>query len=217
MKKHTAIFAILSGLMFFNFLSCQKEEIVQSNTEINSESNFEVETKSQTRDRRFHWRCPECGFQNGGWTSECSVCGEDYSQDMADLVISLWLQEETLISTITVPANWGGGEPRPGSIQLSGYVFTAIPPTEWYETQVAMNYYNQYMGNILLTDEYKEAFNYAWYKVTHILYPGVHMSVRVESLYDRWFLNYARYLTGQKGQGLKDGSRAAVQAFANRM
>ena len=204
-------------LMLLCFLSCQKGEILNLNAKLNYENNSEVMTKSQTNDRRFHWLCPECGFLNGGWTSECVVCDEEYSQDMADLVVSLWLQEETLISTITVPANWNGNEPSPGSIQLSGNEFTAIAPTAWYESQVAMSYYNQYMGNIMLTDEYKEAFNYAWYKVTHILYPGVHMSTRVESLYDRWFLNYGRYLTGQKGQGLKDGSRAAVEAFANRI
>ena len=72
------------------------------------------------------------------------------------------------------------------------------------------------MNSILLTEDYKEAFNYAWYKVTHILYPGKQMTAIVESEYDKWMLSNGRYLSGNKGQGIKDGSKAAVKAFVNR-
>lgn len=144
-------------------------------------------------------------------------CPGEYSPDMADLVISMWMVAKTQISTITVPPGWyGDEEPAPGSIQISESVFTAVAPTEWYETTNAQKYYNQYMNSILLTEDYKEAFNYAWYKVTHILYPGKQMTAIVESEYDKWMLSNGRYLSGNKGQGIKDGSKAAVKAFVNR-
>ena len=125
-------------------------------------------------------------------------CPGEYSPDMADLVISMWMVAKTQISTITVPPGWyGDEEPAPGSIQISESVFTAVAPTEWYETTNAQKYY-------------------AWYKVTHILYPGKQMTAIVESEYDKWMLSNGRYLSGNKGQGLKDGSKAAVKAFVNR-
>ena len=193
--------------------SCNKEQI-ECQTPITSD----VEVATRAEGRRFHWKCPACGLLNGGWRSKCicrDVAGE-YSPDMADLVLQMWLMEQTVITTITVPCNWGSGEPAPGSIQLTDVIFTAAAPPEWYETTAAQKYYDQYMNSILITETYKEAFNYAWYKVTHILYPGKHKSFLVESEYDKWMLRQGRNLSGDKGQGLKDGSKAAVKAFANR-
>ncbi len=42
------------------------------------------------------------------------------------------------------------------------------------------------------------------------------MTAIVESEYDKWMLSNGRYLSGNKGQGIKDGSKAAVKAFVNR-
>lgn len=202
---------ILAALSACILVSCNKEQIeYRSNT-----SDTEIATRTDVR--RFHWKCPTCKLINGGWRSQCTcAAGTKYSPDMADLVIQMWLMDKTVISTITVPSNWGGGEPAPGSIQLTDDTFTATAPPEWYETTTAQKYYNQYMNSILITETYKEAFNYAWYKVTHILYPGKHKISLVESEYDKWMLRQGRNLSGDKGQGLKDGSKAAVKAFADR-
>ncbi|MCM1177535.1 MAG: hypothetical protein NC308_00610 [Clostridium sp.] len=52
--------------------------------------------------------------------------------------------------------------------------------------------------------------------IDNILYPGVQKASVVKSEYDKWMLSSGRKLTGDKGQGLKDGSKAAVNAFVNR-
>lgn len=208
----------LSVILFF-VCSCQKSDYVFSESTCGQNKTMQASTKSSGSERRFHWICKKCGMLNGGWNSNCVCCGTAYSPDMADLVLQMWMVADELIRTIDNPGGDNKGvekEPAEGSIQISNTEFTAIQPPKWYDTSAAQKYYNQYMNNILLTDDYKEAFNYAWYKVTHILYPGKHMKTKVESEYNKWRLKVGNKLSGNTGSGLKDGSYAAVQAFINR-
>lgn len=45
----------------------------------------------------FHWRCPDCGFFNGGWRNNCYECGEEYESNHGDLLLSIVLLESHLI------------------------------------------------------------------------------------------------------------------------
>lgn len=48
-------------------------------------------TQAQTRAARssWHWKCPSCGFYNGGWKSNCSYCGKTYSSEHRDLIYTI--------------------------------------------------------------------------------------------------------------------------------
>lgn len=153
---------------------------------------------------------------NGPWSSTCISCGQMYSPAVSDLVVILWREVQTVVNTIP-GLNGGHDEPTQGSIEVSDGRFTAIVPPSWYEISGSIKYYDKYMDNILLKPEYKEAFNYAWYKTTHILYPKYHNAVRVKSDYDKWRVSYANHLKDDYGVGFKDGTQAAVDAFISYM
>lgn len=96
--------------------------------------------------------------------------------------------------------------------------FPAYGPEPWYESPGPLSYYNKIKNSSTyrLTPGYAEAADYAWYQTTHILYPRLHDKNTVQRKYDRFILTEGRNLTGFTGQGLKDGSKAAVDAFVAR-
>lgn len=80
-----------------------------------------------------------------------------------------------------------------------------------------MKYYNDLKksSTYKLTPGYAEGVDFAWYRTTHILYPGLHDRTKVESTFTKFRLRESKNFEGFNGQGLLDGSEAAVKAFVN--
>lgn len=100
-------------------------------------------------------------------------------------------------------------------LQLRGNIFPAYEPEPWYETAGALKYYNEVKKSSAyrLTPGYAEAADYAWFRTTRILYPNAHRKTDVEKQYTRFMLENGKHFTGFKGQGIKAGCQAAIDAF----
>ena len=111
--------------------------------------------------------------------------------------------------------SYGGGTLPEKKIELPDGSFLLSEPEKWYETSCALKYYNNLKNSSTyrLTPGYAEGVDFAWFRTTHVLFPKYHDKNKVEQLYDRFILSEGRNLTGFKGQGIKDGSKAAVEAF----
>lgn len=110
-----------------------------------------------------------------------------------------------------------GGASGVKGIQITPVKFAAYLPEPWYETSGAMKYYNDLKksSTYKLTPGYAEGVDFAWYRTTHILYPGLHDRTKVESTFTKFRLRESKNFDGFNGQGLLDGSEAAVKAFVN--
>lgn len=187
-----------------------------------SESDYQVYSNDDSimRTRSFgdngDWICNYCETKNFEWKTVCVVCGTKYSEYHANFVTTLW---NILTDTGFVTEIAGLNESNIGNrIQLPNKKFPSISPEPWYDNNGAIKYYNDLKNSFAyrFTPDYAEGVDYAWYITTHILYPGKHNKTTVEKAHDKWVLNEARYLEGNKGNGIKDGTKAAIQAFVNR-
>lgn len=118
-----------------------------------------------------------------------------------------------IVNKVTTGPDFGV---TPDKIELPNGDFLLSQPKEWYETSCALKYYNNLKNSSTyrLTPGYAEGVDFAWFRTTHVLFPKYHSVIAVERAYDRFRLNEGRNLTGFKGQGILDGSKAAVEAFA---
>lgn len=183
---------------------CGKNDLIPDQT---------VPCDSKTRaSSEFHWRCPDpmCGFLNSYWHQKCLICGKDYSEPHGYLLTDLL---KTIKTQVKIGPNFGA---TPDIIELPSGDFLLSQPEEWYETSCALKYYNNLKNSSTyrLTPGYAEGVDFAWFRTTHVLFPKYHNVTNVERIYDRFRLNEGRNLTGFKGQGILDGSKAAIEAFA---
>lgn len=183
---------------------CGKNDLILDQT-------IPCDSKTRGADE-YHWRCPRpgCGFLNSCWQQKCLVCGEDYSEPHGYLLTELM---SIIVNKVTTGPDFGV---TPDKIELPNGDFLLSQPEEWYETSCALKYYNNLKNSSTyrLTPGYAEGVDFAWFRTTHVLFPKYHSVIAVERAYDRFRLNEGRNLTGFKGQGILDGSKAAVEAFA---
>lgn len=199
-------FFILLSIFSFMLLSCEKDAREAITPPDNQ--NPELATKS-AYDDLYTWVCDACNTRNSKVFSICRSCGTEYSPEHVDYIIERWREVQTIITTFPIQ-----GEAEQ-TVQLASNLFTAIEVPAWYNTSHSISIYNSYLNSLVIPPDYVEAFNYAWYKTTRILYPGQHNKNSIESSFTRWRLSVASVLTGQKGSGLKDGTQAAVEAFVD--
>lgn len=187
--------------------SCNKEDLTSDRTN----QNETTETRSSSE---YHWRCsnPTCGMLDSSWQTKCISCGRDYSETHGILISDFIKVAKSFIKI----GSYGGGRPPENKIELPDGSFLLSEPEKWYETSCALKYYDKLKNSSTyrLTPGYAEGVEYAWFRTTHVLFPKYHDINKVERLYDMFILNEGRNLTGFKGQGIKDGSKAAVEAFA---
>lgn len=168
-----------------------------------------------TRASEFHWRCidPICNFSlNGGWRNFCSACGADYNPIHGNLILSFSdVIMKPVGSTNIPPTSSDGG----GRIELPNKLFMTYAPPPWYENSTSLKYYNDLKTMYYYaTPDYAEGVDFAWYRTVRILYPKIANVATIENLFDKFLVNEGRDLRGPNGTGIKDGSKAAVKAFA---
>ncbi|WP_143256576.1 hypothetical protein [Alistipes sp. An54] len=157
-----------------------------------------------------HWIC-DCHMRNLGWQNRCSACGKEYSEPHGQLILRF---SDYIKANVTFTT---GNDNDFNRIELPTGQFPAYAPEPWYETTGSMSYYNAIKNSSIyrLTPGYAEAADYAWYRTVRILYPGIHIRTTVEREFNEFRLSEGRNLTGFKGQGLLDASKAAIEAFVN--
>lgn len=199
---------LLAGILSCTVLSnCSKIE------ESTIDNSVPIPTLlAQTRAAEFHWRCAYCGFLNRGGRSTCAACNKEYNGTHSRLILNLFDLVGNKVKT-TIEGENGGAQ----WIQVTPTEFAAYLPEPWYETSGAMKYYNDLKNSSTykLTPGYAEGVDFAWYRTTHILYPGLHDRTKVESTFTKFRLRESKNFEGFNGQGLLDGSEAAVKAFVN--
>ncbi len=165
----------------------------------------------------YHWTCPKCKFWNMGFRNYCSICNTAYDPHLSDLTTCMFRIVEHFVE---FKRDIGGGgidytPDDPNLLQLPNLKYPAYPPKPWYESTAAMKYYNQMRKEsaYMLTPGYAEAAEYAWFRTTRILYPGVHKKSEVEKEYNRFMRENSKNFTGFKGDGIKAGSKAAIDGF----
>ena len=195
---------VVGGGLFVS--SCNKEELISDRTD----QNETLETRSSSE---YHWRCsnPTCGMLNSSWQTKCISCNHDYSETHGILISDFIKVAKSYIKI----GSYGGGTLPKKKIELPDGSFLLSEPEKWYETSCALKYYNSLKNSSTyrLTPGYAEGVDFAWFRTTHVLFPKYHDKNKVEQLHDRFILSEGRNLTGFKGQGIKDGSKAAVEAF----
>lgn len=205
-----SIFILFMGIISGPLLnSCSQEDFGDQLANNN--------TQAQTRAARssWHWKCPSCGFYNGGWKSNCSYCGKTYSSEHRDLIYTILdclTQHLKIIETIEGVGGSAGDTNR--TIEIDTNKFPARVPEAWYETSRSLKYYEElknmtYVG----IPEYAEGVEFGWYRTVRTLYPGDTKVERVGTTYDKWLISSGKYLTDQRGRGIKAGSKAAIKAF----
>lgn len=152
---------------------------------------------------------------NSPWQNNCVSCNKSYSEEHGYAVTTFVNMVATSIQT-TLPGDTGGNT-NAGSIQLPDMTWTITVPQKWYETTSVINYYNTWMGDILLPPDYRNGFEVAWYRTVRVLYPGLHNNMTtLEREHRDWEWEYRssiRSKYGQFGTGLLDGTEAAVTAY----
>lgn len=198
-KKLSITFVI--GICGLLFNSCGNDCPIIDHVD----DNGPIMTKTTSE---FHWECT-CGFINGGWKNNCSACGKEYSPSHGRLLLSFMDAISTTVGTTVA----GGDDVN--RIELPGLIYPLYAPEPWYETATALRFYNALKTLYYSSNrEYAEGVDFAWYRTTRTLYPGITKSVVIESLYDKFIVNEGRELKGAKGSGIKDGAKAAIEAFA---
>lgn len=199
---------IAGGGLFLN--GCSKEDLV-------GDQPIQKEDASLlTRASGFHWQCTyqDCRFSlNGGWRNYCSACGKEYNASHGRLVLSF----SDAISR-TVGFDSGGGlmnDDNVGNrIELPKKLFLSYGPGSWFETSASLKYYENLKTLFYHSDSaYAEGVDFGWYRTIRVLYPKISNLTTIERLYDQFIINEGRYLTGSNGKGIKDGSKAAIDAF----
>ena len=208
-KKRQMMLFLLVAMCVFGlfFTACNNEKLPELN---------KSELSSRALNPKFHWTCPECGFLNAAWRNTCTdpACGEKYSTPHANLCLSFM---GLISSSIEITTELSGVSDEYHPIELGDGTFPSYLPTAWYEESGPQGLYNEHerlrLTSMFLTDEYWEGFEFGWYRTTRILYPQYHQPVRVESAYTRFMLNNNSLFTGDKGDGIKDGTELAIEAF----
>ena len=210
MKKILVKKEVLCSLIFCILLlnGCQKEELALSN-------NDDVATGVATRALSgFHWKCPKCGFLNGGWRSTCSNLGCDgvYEESHGDMLLSLITSMKDVIELVEA----GGGPIDPNRIEIKKNLFPAIAPEPWYEEAIAVRYYETFRSTSTdsANSSFIEAYDFAWYRTVRVLYPYRHTVAAVNREFSIYNTRVGPTLKRTaKGRGILEGTRAAVQAF----
>lgn len=198
-EKLLLVLIITCSGLFLN--SCSKDDLITDKT---SQDVAPIKTRASAE---FHWRC-KCGFLNGGWNNYCTSCKKEYSTPHGKLILNFGDAVKTQIKTITTPS-------YPKQIELPNRLYLAYPPETWYDSSASVKFYNNlktlyYHSN----PEYAEGVDFAWYRTVRMLYPRITNVTTAESIFDRFLINEGRLLTGANGSGIKDGSKAAIEAFA---
>lgn len=141
-----------------------------------------------------------------------AACGEPYSEPHGVLILSLIDQIKSTVKFNTTGPDVDKDYNR---IELPNMKFPTYAPEPWYETPCALKYYNEIKNSssYRLTPDYAEGAEFAWYRTVRSLYPKYHNASKVEREYDMFIINEGRNLKGFKGQGIKDASKAAIEAF----
>lgn len=190
----------------FTFNSCTKEELIE-NQSIQNDKQIETRAASE-----FHWRCPSCGNLNAGWRESCLSCSKSYSPIHGDLVLSIL---DVISRNVSISGGVVGREGNDRLIQLPQNFFPDRAPEPWYESGVALNYYDRLKTmNYYALPEYAEGVDFGWYRTVRTLYPKITDVLQAKNQYDKWLVGAGRGLKGNNGTGIKDGSKAAVDAFA---
>lgn len=213
MKMHTLFQKVLfiamiigSGLILN---SCTNDALVVDQSNPN-------EAIAKTRATTWHWRCPKCGFLNSAWRDNCANCNKSYSPEHGELIMDFLQSVADKIEIL--PGNAGGGIGGQGDdrlIQLPGNMFPARAPEPWYESAIAIRYYNKLKNSdrYFVYEDYAEGVEFGWYRTVRSLYPKITSKLGLDMKFDKWSINAGRFLKGQNGQGIKDGAKAAVTAF----
>lgn len=110
-----------------------------------------------------------------------------------------------------------GGDYNDNRIQLPHLEYTVKAPEPWYDTYKSQTFYEKEKTLFYYSDPvYAEGVDLGWYRTVRVLYPGQTNVVKMERAYDRWLLGDGRLMRDTFGQGLKAGTKAAVDAFAAR-
>lgn len=203
-------------MLFILNLSCTKLQSDYTNQQ-NYDFNHNCTTKATQS--AWHWKCKKCGMLNGGWRNNCVNCKEEFNKQHGAVIVTFLDLIQNKIQ-ISLPETGGGNSNTnplgEGSIQLPDGTFTITKPGTWYEGTVAMQMYNELIGQYSLKPaEYIEAADVAWYRTVRALYPKYHKKTVVEQQYTKWKLNASKELKnlGWTGPGILDGTDAAVKAF----
>lgn len=169
----------------------------------------------------FHWQCNtgNCNFAlNGGWQNYCSACNQPYNPVYDYLVTTFYDMVESMVK-VDYTISGGTGKATDATvgnrIELPGRLFLEYAPT-WYETATAKKYYTDITKSFIYTSnpDYAEGVDFAWYHTVRILYPKMTNLGMAQRAYDRFIVGEGTNLKGQKGTGIKAGSKAALNAFA---
>lgn len=210
MKNILVKIGVLCSLIFcISFLNgCQKEELTLSN-------NDDVATGVTTRVLSgFHWKCPRCGFLNGGWRSTCTNldCNGEYEASHSDMLLGFVKAMTNVIKLVGAE----GGPIDPNRIEIKKNLFPAIAPEPWYEEAIAVRYYET-ARSVSMDSANKlflEVYDFAWYRTVRVLYPYRHTVAAVNREFSIYNTRIGPTLKQTaKGRGILEGTRAAVQAF----
>lgn len=163
----------------------------------------------------FHWACkdPNCRYTlNAPWQNYCIRCRKEYDAGYGNYTLSCLLSISTAVKVSKEIT--GGGKEHP--LELQTRVYPAFPPPEWYESAIAMKYYNELINswNGRFLPGYLDGVKYGWYRTTRSLYPGITKSATLDTDYDKFIISGgARDLTGNEGKGVLDATKAAIDAF----
>lgn len=176
------------------------------------------EMSTLTKTSVFHWTCQHCRFTlNSSWQNSCSRCFKEYDPTYGHLVITFYDMIKAMVK-VDYTISGTGAFPSDASvgnrIQLPGRLFLEYAPT-WYETAAAKKYYTDITKILIYTSnpDYAEGVDYAWYHTVRILYPQKTNLGMAQRAYDKFIIGEGTNLKGQKGTGIKAGSKAAVNAF----
>lgn len=214
MKKINFVFWLCLSFLWIFLVGCSKEE---------SRLADEGAVWKTRAAAEFGWRCTKCGMSNPGWRTICvnNACKNEYHRSHGDMILNVFSLVSDKVKT-SIDGNGSGGSGGSGegdhALQLRNGKFPAYLPEPWYENSGALKYYDKIKRSsiYMLTPGYAEAADYAWYQTTRILYPKLHDKTKVETTYTKFMLREDKNFSGFQGQGLKDGSRAAIDAFVAR-
>lgn len=184
-----------------------------SNTseDILAQEDLTQEPQMLTKSGYFHWTCKECKFAlNGGWQNYCSKCRTAYQKPHGDFIYSIiMMAKEEIKTTVTEP-----GPDKEKKIQLPDLSYPINPPIDWYETPKSQSFYNNLKTLYYSTNAtYREGVDLGWYRTTLALYPGNTLPSDVKRSFDRFIIS-GNLSNGTFESGLKEGTKAAIDAFA---
>lgn len=206
MKLLLSIKGLIGCLISLSFFvsSCSNDEL------IDKMDNHPCENTVKTRAMDFHWVCKNCHFINSPWRNNCISCNRPYSSIHGKLVLSLITEIKDNVELVGTIAK----VEEPKALELPTLLYPLPTAEQWYETSKALSFYNElktmyYDSNA----EYREGVDFAWYRTVRALYPKYTKTIVAERTYDRFIINEGRELKGPNGSGIKDGAKAAIEAF----